>query len=96
MSEFGRFQKPNDLRIIEMEIYDSMYSHWHHYFAMPEEKRLGDEDVWEEVLKDAASEVGIKRKTARQLCDDAKDRAINFPELTPLVQVNYEQFHDCE
>ena len=90
MSEFHQTNNPSDLSKIEVEIFDSFFSHWHHYFSMPEGKRLGDEAVWEEVLKNAASEVGIDRQTSGHLSAEAKDRAISFPEFKPIIDMTSE------
>ena len=83
MSEHYPVDRSSDTERIKCEIFDSMFSHWHSYFSMPEGKRLGDVYSWEVVLQKAAGEVGISGLLAQQLSDEAKDRVLGIPELTP-------------
>lgn len=81
MSEFLPAHPSSDIEITQLFAFQAMYGHWREYYTAPEGQRLGDEESWQNVLENAARELGFNRDQAREMCSIAQFQA-QFPEST--------------
>lgn len=57
----------SDLGGIANAAIESVADHWHGYFSLPEEQRLGDEHTWDVLLPNTLVEIGFDRERAQEL-----------------------------
>lgn len=63
----------NNFGAIEQGVLEAASSHWQVYYAAPEDLRLGDESVWDNVITTSMREdFGIPADTAAHLNQVAK------------------------